>query len=144
VGSLITDGLIVGAIFGCIGALIFALIHGLGYRVAGVAQYKPRFFMRFLVQLATVLVSGAILYGVTTVASESGTVLAILNRGVSSIFFLVIGMGVGSYYLGLSLVTFLLPITTQQFGVAARAAVLPSVVVLLLYLLPVIAGLSTM
>jgi hypothetical protein len=140
--SLFTGGLIFGSVTVIIGALILALIHGFGYRVAGLADHKPGYATRFGMQLVTVFVSSAILYGASMIVTESGALLGALSSGISGAIILIVGLGVGSYYLGLTIVTFLIPATKQQFGVAARSAVLPSLVVLAIYLLPIFVGLS--
>lgn len=101
-------------VFGAIGSLILAMLHGLGYNLFGFKADKPGFWKRFIFQVCSTVVSYGVFYIVgelmvsstdvstsilTTLAEVGGIGLLLIIAVVTAVIY-HISLGAATYLLG--------------------------------------------
>jgi uncharacterized membrane-anchored protein len=129
-GDVETILMITTLVFGVIGSLILAILHGLGYKLLGFKADKPGFWRRFVFQVGSVVVSYGVFYIVgelmVSSADVSASILTTLVEAGGIGFFLIIA--------AVTAVTYLLG--TKSASIAMKTPSICTAVVFILMALP--------
>ena len=106
--------LITTLVFGAIGSLILAMLHGLGYNMFGLKADKPGFWKRFIFQVGATFVSYGVFYvigelmvssagvstSILTILAEAGSIGLLLTIAVATAVIYHTSLGAATYLLG--------------------------------------------
>lgn len=131
-------------VFGAIGSLILAMLHGLGYNLFGFKADKPGFWKRFIFQVGSTVVSYGVFYivGELMVSSTdvSTTILTTLvEAGGIGLLLIIAVVTAAIYHISLSAATYLLG--TKSASIAMKT---PSVCTAVVFILMAVPGFLAM
>tara|TARA_B110000977_G_scaffold197153_1_gene279009 strand:- start:95 stop:538 length:444 start_codon:yes stop_codon:yes gene_type:complete len=126
-------------VFGAIGSLILAMLHGLGYNLFGFKADKPGFWKRFIFQVGSTAVSYGVFYIIgelmVSSADVSASILTTLAGAGGMGFLLIIAVVTAAiYHISLGAATFLLG--SKSMSIAMKTPIICTAVVFILMALP--------
>ena len=138
-GDVETVLLVTTLVFGAIGSLILAMLHGLGYNLFGFKADKPGFWMRFVFQVGSTVVSYGVFYIVGELMVSSADVSAsilttLVEAGGIGLFLIIAAVTAVIYHISLSAATYLLG--TKSTSIAMKTPSICTAVVFILMAVP--------
>ena len=149
------DLVILGSFLGLFGALILQWFHKLGFKLAKIEPFgMPSFSKRFIIQIASILVGYGLLYLVGKILEGPGGPTNLDALAVVSIINVNILVSIGNMYIGMFIMTLIVSIfswltllitgkllasyiTLKEHSIAA---IIPVLLIFILYALPPILG----
>jgi hypothetical protein len=129
VDDLVNGIIIFGLSMAVLGALILALLHGLGFSIFGYKEIRPSYWKRWLMSLIAGIVGTIVMYFMgsnVTLASEN-------MMSMITIYVLII---VAINHLSLSAVTYFLFDAKGNLGAALKTPILITGLLIAVYLIP--------
>ena len=131
-------------VFGAIGSLILAMLHGLGYNLFGFKADKPGFWKRFIFQVGSTVVSYGVFYivGELMVSStdvSTSILTTLVEAGGIGLLLIIAVVTAVIYHISLSAATYLLG--TKSASIAMKT---PSVCTAVVFILMAVPGFLAM
>jgi hypothetical protein len=131
-------------VFGAIGSLILAMLHGLGYNLFGFKADKPGFWKRFIFQVGSTVVSYGVFYivGELMVSStdvSTSILTTLVEAGGIGLLLIIAVVTAVIYHISLSAATYLLG--TKSASIAMKT---PSVCTAVVFILMAVPGFLVM
>ena len=131
--------LITTLVFGAIGSLILAMLHGLGYNLFGFKADKPGFWKRFIFQVGSTVVSYGVFYIIgelmVSSADVSASILTTLVEAGGIGLFLIIAVATAVvYHVSLGTATYLLG--SKSMNIAMKTPSICTAVIFIFVALP--------
>ena len=131
--------LITTLVFGAIGSLILAMLHGLGYNLFGFKVDKPGFWKRFIFQVGSTIVSYGVFYNIgelmVSSADVSASILTTLVEAGGIGLFLIIAVATAVVY-HVSLGTAIYLLGSKSMNIAMKTPSICTAVIFILMALP--------
>lgn len=133
--------LITTLVFGVIGSLILAMLHGLGYNLFGFKADKPGFWKRFIFQVGSTVVSYGVFYIIGELMVSSADVSAsimttLMEAGGIGLLLIIAVVTAVIYHISLGAATYLLG--SKSMSIAMKTPSVCTAVVFILMALPAI------
>ena len=143
-GDVETILMITTLVFGVIGSLILAILHGLGYKLLGFKADKPGFWKRFIFQVGSTIVSYGVFYNIgelmVSSADVSASILTTLVEAGGIGLFLIIAVATAVvYHVSLGTATYLLG--SKSMNIAMKT---PSICTAAIFILMALPGILAM
>ena len=133
--------LITTLVFGAIGSLILAMLHGLGYNLFGFKADKPGFWKRFIFQVGSTVVSYGVFYIIGELMVSSADVSAsimttLMEAGGIGLLLIIAVVTAVIYHISLGAATYILG--SKSMSIAMKTPSVCTAVVFILMALPAI------
>ena len=133
--------LITTLVFGAIGSLILAMLHGLGYNLFGFKADKPGFWKRFIFQVGSTVVSYGVFYIIGELMVSSADVSAsimttLMEAGGIGLLLIIAVVTAVIYHISLGAATYILG--SKSMSIAMKTPSVCTAVLFILMALPAI------